>query len=115
MQGTDRHHASVVPDVLQRMLLAGIAVDSPADVAMLHPGLFDGEKQAQKVFERAGVFKRHSPISNSYREMSLKSARYRRGGRGRSWQTCWWLEGDEGVIRSQLEARLGALAEWVPV
>jgi len=28
------------PDILQRMLLAGIAVDSPADAASLHPQLF---------------------------------------------------------------------------
>ena len=30
-----------------------------------------------------------APIGISYREMTVKSARYRRAGRGRSWQTCW--------------------------
>jgi hypothetical protein len=64
---------TVVPDIVQRMLLAGIAVDSPADAWLLHPGLFANEKQAQKALERAG-FKRQNPLSNTYREMSLKSA-----------------------------------------
>ena len=52
---------TVAPDLFQRMLLGGVAVDSPADAARLHPALFTSEKQAQKEFERAG-FKRQNPI-----------------------------------------------------
>ncbi|WP_245866856.1 bifunctional DNA primase/polymerase [Oceaniglobus roseus] len=99
------------PDVVQRMLLAGIAVDSPADAAALHPELFSDEKQAQKAFERA-VFKRQNPMYTSYREMSLKSAAYRRAGRGRSWQRAWWIEGAAEEVRARLQHVLGELAEW---
>ena len=54
----------VEPDIVQRMLLEGVAVDSPADAARLFPTLFANEKQAQKAFERVG-FKRHFPMNNS--------------------------------------------------
>ena len=46
--------STVKPDVVQEMLLEGIAVDSPADACLLHPEMFGTEKQAQKAFERAG-------------------------------------------------------------
>ncbi|WP_232790403.1 bifunctional DNA primase/polymerase [Pelagovum pacificum] len=101
---------SVKPDIVQRMLLAGVAVDSPADAVALHPHLFDNEKQAQKAFERAG-FKRQIPY-NIYRGMSLKSAAYRRSGRGRSWQTALWLDRDVGVARAEIEVALGPLSGW---
>lgn len=104
---------AVMPDIIQRMLLAGLAVDSPADAAVLHPGLFSDEKQAQKALERAG-FKRQIPIDNPYREMSLKSAAYRRPGRGRSWQRAWWIEGIASDPRRLLEGAVGLLAEWKP-
>ncbi|TNE57496.1 MAG: hypothetical protein EP341_04015 [Sphingomonadales bacterium] len=99
------------PDILQQMLLAGMAVDSPADAAALHSGLFGGEKQAQKQFERA-AFKRQTPIKTSYREMSLKSAAYRRSGRGRGWQRVWWLERDDADVRAMLESAFGVLGGW---
>ena len=102
---------ALVPDPVQRMLLAGVAVDSPADAAALHPELFDNEKQVQKVLERSG-FKRQIPIRNTYREMSLKSARYRRAGRGRSWQMAWWLDGDAETVRARLQNALGRLDGW---
>lgn len=101
------------PDLLQKMLLAGIAVDSPADAAALHPGLLSNVKQAQKALERAG-FKRQSPMSISYKEMSLKSTRYRCPGRGRGWQTACWLDGDADSARAALERVIGTLAGWVP-
>ncbi len=103
---------TLVPDLFQRMLLDGLAVDSPGDAAALHAGLVGEEKQAQKAFERMG-FKRQIPIGTSYREMSLKSAAYRRPGRGRSWQRAWWIAGDPDP-RSKLEAALGPLAGWRP-
>ena len=105
---------AVCPDIFQQMLLAGVAVDSPTDAAALHPDLFDNEKQVQKVLERSG-FKRHFPIRNSYREMSLKSARYRRAGRGRSWQMAWWLDGDPETLRLRLQNALGRLDGWKPL
>ncbi len=101
------------PDVLQKMLLAGVAVDSPTDAAALHPGLFANAEQAKKAFGRA-VFKGQNPISSSYREMSLKSAAYRRAGRGRSWQRARWVEGDGATVQRHLEAVLSDLAEWRP-
>jgi hypothetical protein len=104
---------AVVPDIVQRMLLVGVAVDSPADAARLHPMLFGSEKQAQKAFERVG-FTRQNPMYNEYRGLSLKSATYRRGGRGRSWQKTWWIEGDADAACRTLEAALGPLAEWSP-
>ena len=102
---------AVLPDIFQRMVMAGVAVDSPADAAQLHPDLFDNEKQAQKLWERSG-FKRQNPMNNTYREMSLKSARYRKGGRGRSWQMAWWLEADPEAISVRLQNALGQLDGW---
>lgn len=105
---------SVKPDLMQRMLLAGLAVDSPADAAALHPELFTDATQAQKAFERAG-FKRQIPIGTTYRERSLKSARYLRGGRGRSWQRAWWVTGSDSVARRHLETAMGKLSQWTPL
>lgn len=103
----------VAPSLFQKMLLAGVAVDSPADAATLHPQLFSSAKQAQKALEREG-FGRHSSYRDSIREMSLKSARYRRSGRGRSWQTVWWFPTamSDDAARDHLAAILGGLAEW---
>ena len=61
------------PDVLQRMLLAGLAEDSPEHAARLHPELFVSVEAAKKAFQRGGT-QGHSPISDIYREMSLSSA-----------------------------------------
>jgi hypothetical protein len=98
------------PDMFQRMLLAGLAVDSPADAAALHPEMFTNDEQAKK--QLAEVFKGNFPIRTTHREISLKSARYRRAGRGRSWQTCWWIDGGEGDARARLERVLGPLDGW---
>ncbi len=76
---------AVCPDILQQMLLAGLAVEIPADAARLHPGLFGTAKSAEHHFARTG-FNPQNPISDIYREMGLKSAKYRLGGRGRGWQ-----------------------------
>jgi len=102
---------SMAPDLMQRMLLAGLAVDSPADAAALHPGLLPNVELAKKAFQRE-VFRGQIPIDNSYREMSLKSARYRRRGRGRSWQRAWWIETVVPHPHTILETVLGPLAEW---
>ena len=102
----------VKPDLFQRMLLEGIAVDSASDAAVLHPALFVGAEQAKSAFRRA--FKGHFPIRDIHREMTLKSAAYRRSGRGRSWQRTWWLEGDPDGVRSTLGAVLGPLGGWKP-
>ncbi|MGV8986055.1 MAG: bifunctional DNA primase/polymerase [Cypionkella sp.] len=104
----------VCPDIVQQMLLAGLAVDSPADAARLHPGVFSNVEQAKKAFQRGG-FKGHFPIRDLYREMSLKSASYRLGGRGRGWQTAYWISGDTEQARQQLEAALGSISEWTVV
>jgi hypothetical protein len=102
---------ALVPDIFQRMLLAGCAVDSPADAALLHPTIFPNAEQAKKALQR-GVFGGQIPISNLYRDLSLKSAAYRRRGRGRSWQRVWWLEGPESKVQSQLISKLGLVAAW---
>jgi Bifunctional DNA primase/polymerase, N-terminal len=104
---------SIVPDVLQKMLLAGVAVDGPTDAAALHPGLFGSANEAKLAFARAG-FKGQNPIGTTYREMTLKSARYLRGGRGRSWQRVWWINGSAESSRQRLEVSLGVLADWKP-
>ncbi|MEV8466650.1 bifunctional DNA primase/polymerase [Fluviibacterium sp. DFM31] len=101
------------PDVVQRMLLAGLAVDSPADAAVLHPELFRNVEQAKKALART-PFKGQTPMNTSYREMSLKYACYQRSGRGRSWQGVWWIEGCVEDPRGGLEAVLGDLAGWKP-
>jgi hypothetical protein len=102
------------PDVVQRMLLAGIALDSPADASVLHSTLFTGPKHAQKEFERAG-FKRQNPIRNIYRGLSLKQAVYLLPGSGRSAQHAYWLSHDDDVIRQRLESVLGTFGEWAVV
>jgi len=102
----------VQPNIVRQMLLAGVAVDSPADAARLHPQLLKNEKAAQKAFERAS-FKRQIPIRILYRGMSLKSAAYKRGGRGCGWQTAYWLDTDLDA-RAMLEAAVGPVAEWIP-
>ncbi|RDD64188.1 hypothetical protein DU478_21485 [Thalassococcus profundi] len=99
------------PDVFQHMVLSGVAVDSPADAAVLHPGLFGNANEAKLAFSRS-VFKGQNPINTSYREMTLKSAAYRRAGRGRGWQRAWWADGDPQSVRRQFEGMLGDLAEW---
>ncbi len=101
------------PDVFQPMLLRGIATDSPADAAALHPALFGNVEQAKKAYQRS-VFKGQNPISTPYREMSLKSATYRRPGRGRSWQLAYWLSGTAEDARRQLDCGLGEKVEWRP-
>lgn len=102
---------TVAPNIVQRMLLAGIAVDSPADAAALHPDLFQTPEAAKKDFQRA-AFGGQIPIENAYRDLSLKSARYRRGGKGRSWQSAWWFSSNQTGVRQRLEAALGALDGW---
>lgn len=104
---------SLVPDVLQKVLLAGVAVDSPTDAAALHPGMFGSANEAKLAFARAG-FKGQNPIGTAYREMTLKSAAYLRGGRGRSWQRVWWINGSAEDARRRLEASIGVLADWKP-
>ena len=46
--------------------------------------------------------------------MSLKSAAYRRPGRGCSWQTAYWIDGDADDARARIQEALGELAEWRP-
>ena len=99
------------PDLFQKMLLRGIATDSPADATALHPEMFSNEKKAQKSFERA-AFKRQTPMNISYREMSLKSASYRRLGRGRGWQRAWWIHGSAEAARSTLLEAIGPIDGW---
>ena len=101
------------PDYVQRMLLADVAVDSPADAARLHPDLFDTPNQAKLAFARAG-FGCQNPIRGTHRETTPKSAAYRRGGRGRSWQRAYWLARSSDTIRNHLTAALGELPEWKP-
>ena len=103
---------AVCPDIIQRMLLAGIAVDSPADAARLHPGLFETAVAADHAFRRAG-FNRLFPIRDIYRETAVKSASYRLGGRGRGWQRAFWIAGSEQEARVWLEASVGPVAEWI--
>jgi hypothetical protein len=102
---------TIAPDIVQRMLLAGMAVSSPLDAAALHPGLFASANQAKLAFARAG-FKGQNPIDIAYRGMTLKSAAYLRGGRGRSWQQVWWMHGDEADVRVQLERAIRGLEGW---
>lgn len=52
---------AVCPDIVQEMLLAGLAVNSPADLARLHPGLFGTAKSAEHHFARTGS-NRQNPI-----------------------------------------------------
>jgi hypothetical protein len=104
---------SVRPDLTQMMLLAGLAVDSPANAAALHPSLFETVAAADHAFRTAG-FNRQIPIGTTYWEMAVKSAAYRRVGRGRSWQRTWWIMGSADDAKLRLEALLGVLADWKP-
>lgn len=101
----------VCPDIVQRMLLEGVAVDSPGDAAKLHPSLFASPNAADCAFRRE-AFNRQNPIGDIYREMTVKSASYRLGGRGRGWQTAFWITGSADHARSQLERAIGPIVEW---
>jgi hypothetical protein len=101
----------MVPDVLQQLLLAGVAVDSPADAAALHPVLFETVASADHAFHRAGL-NRQFPIGNSYRDLAVKPARYRRSGRGRSWQSVWWIYGTDDQAKGLLEEAFGVVVGW---
>ena len=103
----------VCPDVVQQMLLAGVAVDSPAHAAKLHPTLFATAEQAKKAFQRA-PFGGHFPIRDTYREMSLKSAAYRLGGRGHGWQRAYWIAGTVHEALDRLERAIGPVEDWQP-
>ena len=105
---------AVCPDLIQRMLLAGIAVDSPADAARLHPTMFLNAEQTKKAYQRA-AFGGHFPIRDIYREMSLKSAAYRLGGKGRGWQRAFWITSSADRARAWLEAALGTINDWILV
>jgi hypothetical protein len=77
----------------------------------LHPQLFGTPDMAESEFRRAG-FNRQNPGDHTYREMTVKSARYRRAGRGRSWQRVWWPDGAEGDVHAELSSRLGQIDGW---
>ena len=94
------------------MVLSGLAGDTPADAAQLHPRLLANAEQSKKTFQRA--FGGHFPIRDTYREMSHKSASYRLGGRGRGWQRAWWIAGSAQEARAWLEASIGPVTEWTP-
>ncbi len=102
----------VAPNLFQKMVLAGLAVDSPADAAVLHPELFRNAEQAKKQFGRGG-FKGQTSYKDPITGMSLKSAAYRRAGRGRGWQRAWWISGSSPVALALMEAKLGPLADWL--
>jgi hypothetical protein len=102
----------VCPDIVQQMLLAGLAVNSAADATKLHPRLFATYAAADHAFRVAG-FNRHFPISNLYREMAVKSAAYRVGGKGHGWHNAWWIGGTALEARRQLEAAIGSISEWI--
>ena len=104
---------AVCPDIVQQMLLAGLAVDSPADAARLHPVLFGTAKSAEHHFARTG-FNPQNPIRDIYREMGVKSASYRLGGRGKGWQRAYWIAGSEQDARKRFEGCVGQIAEWLP-
>jgi hypothetical protein len=107
--GRGRGVNRIVPDIVQRMLLAGVAVDSPADAAVLHPALLGSPDAYESAFRRAG-FNRQNPIDITYRGMTVKSARYGKGGRGHGVHTAYWLKGEAAIIRATLEQALGPLA-----
>lgn len=100
-------------DVFRKMLLAVIAVDSPADALALHRDLFKNAEQANKQFQRV-LFKGQSSYRDPIRGMSLKSAAYRRAGRRRGWRRARCVSGLMGAAdaRAALEHAIGEVAEW---
>ena len=107
---------SLRPGTFERMCLCGVATDSPKDAAAAFPEMFANEEQAKKAMQRESRwletrFKGQTPYIYK-RPLSLKSARYRRGGRGRSWQRAWWLSSMCADPRDWLATRIGALAQW---
>ena len=87
--------------------------------ALIKERQFDNAKhvveQAKKQFQR-GLFKGQTSYKDPIREMSLKSAAYRRPGRGRGWQQAWWLDAlvSEDQARRLIETSIGPLAGWRP-
>ncbi len=103
---------SIQPGIFERMLLGGAAVDSASDAFALYPEMFSSLEQAKSAFRR-GLFKGQAPYIY-IRDLTLKSAQYRRTGRGRSWQRARWIAGDGAAVLRHLEAVLGDLADWRP-
>ncbi|WP_324754043.1 bifunctional DNA primase/polymerase [Roseovarius sp. Pro17] len=103
---------SARPGIFEQMLLASVAVDSPSDALALYPQMFGSLEQARKSFQRK-LFKGQIPYVY-IKGLSLKSARYRRTGRGRSWQRAWWIKGEDATVRRHLETAVGDVAEWRP-
>ncbi|EAQ26835.1 hypothetical protein [Roseovarius sp. 217] len=103
---------SIKPGIYEQMLLAGAAVDSASDAYALSPEMFSSLEQAKSVFRRE-LFKGQIPYVY-IKGLTLKSAAYRRAGRGRGWQRAWWIEGSSSDIQLRLEDGLGEFAEWFP-
>lgn len=101
------------PDIIQQMLLAGLAVDSPEHASRLHPQLLVSPSAAKHQFQ-CSAFKDGNPIGDIYRETVLKSAAYRLPGKGRGWQRAYWIAGTQGDAKAVLEHAVGRLAEWRP-
>jgi hypothetical protein len=97
-------------DVYRDVALLIVAGRPPPRDSDLAP-IFSSSRQAECAFGRNG-FNPHFPMNTSYREMRVKSARYRREGRGRSWQTAWWIDGSAGDAEAMLRLALGGLAAW---
>ncbi|WP_324754005.1 hypothetical protein [Roseovarius sp. Pro17] len=77
--------------IFQRMLLEGAAVDSASDAFALYPEMFSSLHRQSRHFE-GGYFRVRLLLY--IRDLTPKSARYCRTGRGRSWQRAWWIAGD---------------------
>lgn len=101
---------SIKPGFFEQMLLEGVAVDSASDAFGLYPEMFSSLEQAKSAFRRE-PFKGQIPYVY-IRGLTLKSASYRRPGRGRSWQRAWWIDGDHETMHQRLEAALGGLDGW---
>lgn len=98
------------PGIFERMLLWGVAVDSSADAYRLHPELFTSVEQAKTALRRSPL-KDQVPYEKA-KGLTLETMRYRKAGRGQSWQTAWWIAGSRVDVKDRLGETLGEIAGW---
>ena len=101
------------------MLVDGIVLESPSDMAKCWPAVWESEKAAEHWRTRTtrpqnpiGTTRPQNPIGDHHREMGACAFRYRHPGERQKWRSGWRNSVASPDPRAWLEARLGPLAAF---